>query len=96
MSLSVAGQLPGPIGVGGGTRGSSSKLVKFGDGELMGKKIIPGRVRITGGLLGCIKNGTNKHRPVRMSLTADFTADSKVIHPICFSLVMTNFIHTQE
>lgn len=84
MPLSVAGQLHGAIGVGVGSRGNSLKLVKFSNGELMGKKIVSGRVGISGGLLGCSKKASTKQLPIWMSLTADFAADSKVFHPMCF------------
>lgn len=74
MSLSVAGQPHRVIRVGCGSRRNDSKLVKFGNGELMGRKIIPAHVG---------KNASAKHL-VRMSLTADF-ADSKVSCLICYT-----------
>ncbi|PKI37459.1 hypothetical protein CRG98_042156, partial [Punica granatum] len=76
MSLSAAGQLHGAIGLGGGSRGNNSKLVKFGNGELMGKKIILAQAGVSGGSLGRSKNANTK-QGIRMSLTADFAADSK-------------------
>ncbi|KAK4743197.1 hypothetical protein SAY87_001198 [Trapa incisa] len=78
MSLSAAGQLHGAIGMGVGSRGNSLKLVKFSNGELMGQKIVHSRAGISKGLIGCSKNDRTKQSLIRMSVTVDFAAESKL------------------